>query len=72
MRTTPSLVHTTGTDYYNVEQHGTHYYLTGFGGVERGNAYAIQTWTALSASQGSGCRVRTYNASASVAYNAEI
>ena len=72
MRATPSLEQTTGTNYYNVEQHGTHYYLTGFGGVERGNTYAIQTWTALSTTQGSGVRVRTYNASASYAYKAEL
>ena len=72
MRATPSLDYVSATDYYNWEQHGSGTNFASFGGIERGLETQAQVYWSASGTQGSGIRIRTFNASASYSLNAEL
>ena len=73
MRTTPSVVATSGTDFYQAMSFAT---ADNFNSVNFGNGnpngVSIFNNTEISGTGGQGCIVKTNNASASVAFSAEL
>ena len=74
MRTDPSLEHTTGTNYYNIAQNATSDFFNQFDNIWRNsvNMSYIHAGTGVSGTQGQAAMVQTQNASAKIAFSAEL
>jgi len=74
MRTTPSLVQTSGTNYYGVYTNGTLDTFSSFAAIADGSnqSVGLNADTNISGTSGAGGRVRTNDASAYLAFSAEL
>ena len=74
MRTTPSLVQTSGTDYYGVYTNGTLDTFNSFASIADGSnqTVGLNVDTNVSGTSGAGARVKTHNDSAYLAFSAEL
>ena len=73
MRTIPSLVQTTGTNYYFHAQNGTIYYLTGFTALSHEGARSSGVYTNTTvATAGQAGGFSTVNSAAQIRMEAEL
>ena len=73
MRATPSLVQTTGTNYYFHAQAGTVYYLTGFTGLSHEGARSSGLYTNTTVgTAGQAGGFSTVNSAAQIRLEAEL